>query len=406
MKELEIKAPLFPESISEGALVAWHYHPGDWVKRDEPLAEIETEKVVLEIVAPEDGKLKSVNKAEGDIILSEEILAHFIVQPADETAHAESATAKKSQASQVASPAARKLASEKNVDISALVGTGKSGLVTKDDVAKAAEDDVAKATEGNVAKASPAPKAAALKAPIAPAVAGQRLESRVPMTRLRATIARRLVEAQNSAAMLTTFNEVNMSAVMALRARCKDEFAEVHNGTRLGFMSFFVCAAVEALRKFPSVNASLDGSDIVYHGYYDISVAVSTDRGLVTPVVRNADLMTLAEIENCVRQYGEKAQAGKLAIEDMQGGTFTISNGGVYGSLLSTPILNPPQTAILGMHAIQDRPVAIDGEICIQPMMYLALSYDHRLIDGAEAVRFLVAIKRAVEDPARILLAL
>lgn len=399
MAEIDIKAPLFPESISEGVLAVWHHKPGDWVKQDEPLADVETEKAILEIVAPKDGQLKDLIKAEGDTVLSEEVLCHFVVQPVDKD---ESASAVKPAGCETvpelpevaASPAARKLASKKSIDVAGLTGTGKGGLVTKEDVVKAVQ-------AGDTQKMP-----AASASPPTPVVAGERLETRVPMTRLRATIAKRLVSAQHNAAMLTTFNEANMSAVMALRARYKDEFAEAHAGIRLGFMSFFICAAVEALRKFPAVNASLDGDDIVYHGYYDISVAVGTDRGLVTPVVRNADMMTLAEIEDQIRLYGEKAQAGKLAIEDMQGGTFTISNGGVYGSLLSTPIINPPQTAILGMHAINDRPVAIDGEVRIQPMMYLALSYDHRLIDGSEAVRFLVSIKRSVEDPARMLLAI
>jgi 2-oxoglutarate dehydrogenase E2 component (dihydrolipoamide succinyltransferase) len=283
-------------------------------------------------------------------------------------------------------------------------GSGRDGRITKEDVEKAA------------ATPAPAPAAAAPAAPAAPAsetlqrlpgvgqVEGERPERRVPMTRLRASIARRLVEAQQTAAMLTTFNEVNMQPIMDLRARYKDEFEKAHNGTRLGFMSFFVRAATEALKRFPAVNGSIDGNDIVYHGYYDVGVAVGTDRGLVVPIIRDADGLSLAQIEESIRDYGLKARDGKLALEDMAGGTFTISNGGVFGSLMSTPILNPPQTAILGMHKIQDRPMAVNGQVVIQPMMYLALSYDHRLIDGSEAVRFLVTIKDLLEEPARMLL--
>jgi 2-oxoglutarate dehydrogenase E2 component (dihydrolipoamide succinyltransferase) len=402
---IEIKAPTFPESIADGTVAAWHKQPGEVVVRDEVLAEIETDKVVLEIVAPADGTLKEIVKAEGESVLSEEVIAIFVEGAAPEagarapddaamapTAAAAAVTARSGK-TPAASPAARKIAAEKSLDLARVDGSGRAGRVTKEDVLRAAE-----------AKA-PARAPAPVPAPEAPLPAPEeRPERRVPMTRLRASIARRLVEAQRTAAMLTTFNEVDMSAVMALRSRYREEFERRHNGTRLGFMSFFVRASVEALKRFPAVNASIDGNDILYHGYYDIGVAVSTERGLVVPVIRDADALGLAQIEDHIRDFGAKARDGKLSIEDISGGTFTISNGGVFGSLLSTPILNPPQTGILGMHKIQERPVAVEGQVVIRPMMYLALSYDHRLIDGQEAVRFLVAIKELIEEPARIML--
>ena len=297
----------------------------------------------------------------------------------------------------VASPAARKLAEESGVDLRGIQGSGKSGLVTKEDILSA----VAKAQDIGVPPGDPANQTQSQAAMVE---TGERIERRVPMTRLRASIAKRLVDAQQTAAMLTTFNEVDMSAIMSLRAQYKEAFEKAHNGTRLGFMSFFVRACTEALKRFPAVNASIDGNDIVYHGYQDVGVAVSSPRGLVVPVIRDADSLTLAEVEEQIKIFGEKAQNAQLSIEDMTGGTFTISNGGVFGSMLSTPILNPPQTAILGMHKIQDRPMAIDGQVVVRPMMYLALSYDHRLIDGQEAVRFLVTVKDFLEEPARILL--
>jgi 2-oxoglutarate dehydrogenase E2 component (dihydrolipoamide succinyltransferase) len=297
----------------------------------------------------------------------------------------------------VASPAARKLAEESGVDLRGIRGSGKSGLVTKEDILSA----VAKAQDIGVPPGDPANQTQSQAAVVE---TGERIERRVPMTRLRASIAKRLVDAQQTAAMLTTFNEVDMSAIMSLRAQYKEAFEKAHNGTRLGFMSFFVRACTEALKRFPAVNASIDGNDIVYHGYQDVGVAVSSPRGLVVPVIRDADSLTLAEVEEQIKIFGEKAQNAQLSIEDMTGGTFTISNGGVFGSMLSTPILNPPQTAILGMHKIQDRPMAIDGQVVVRPMMYLALSYDHRLIDGQEAVRFLVTVKDFLEEPARILL--
>ena len=412
---MEIKAPAFPESISEGTVAVWHKNPGDLVERDELLVDIETDKVVLEVVAPANGRLSDVVKDEGDIVLSEEVIAHF--QEVEATASVPRTASSAVQPEVVAevtpadpvgevsaSPAARKLAEENGVDLNQVIGSGKSGRITKDDIAKkmaavtpSVTDTGLAAYVALVAEADPGEVSRA---------SGERVERRVPMTRLRASIAKRLVEAQHNAAMLTTFNEVDMSPVMALRRKYQDEFQARHNGTRLGFMSFFVRTSVEALKRFPSVNASIDGNDVVYHGFYDIGVAVTTDRGLVVPVVRDADALSLAQIEDQISEYGVKARDGKLSIDEMTGGTFTISNGGVFGSLLSTPILNPPQTGILGMHKIQERAMVVDGEVVIRPMMYLALSYDHRLIDGQEAVRFLIAIKGLLEDPARILLEL
>ena len=391
---LEIKAPVFPESVADGTVATWHKKPGDAVKRDELLVDIETDKVVLEVVSPADGVLQDVLKQEGDTVLSQELLAHVTEgAAAAPAASAPAAEPAKAEAPAAAGPAARKAAAEAGVNVANLTGSGVGGRVTKADVLAAP-----KAAAPTSTPAASAPAAAA-----APLAAGERIEKRVPMTRLRAKVAERLLEAKQSTAMLTTFNEVNMKPVMDLRKQYVDKFEKVH-GVRLGFMSFFVKAATEALKRFPAVNASIDGNDIVYHGYSDIGVAVSSDRGLVVPVLRDAEQMSLAEIEKGVMAYGKKARDGKLSIEDMTGGTFTISNGGVFGSLLSTPILNLPQTAILGMHKIQERPMAVDGQVVILPMMYLALSYDHRLIDGKEAVSFLVAIKELVEDPARLLL--
>ncbi|MFC3680718.1 2-oxoglutarate dehydrogenase complex dihydrolipoyllysine-residue succinyltransferase [Bacterioplanoides pacificum] len=400
---IEIKAPTFPESVADGTVATWHKQPGEAVQRDELIVDIETDKVVLEVVAPADGALKNILKGEGDVVLSDEVLAIFeagaVADAAPAAAEAPAAEAADDSGSDdaVAGPAARKLAAEKGVNLADVKGTGKGGRVTKEDVQ-------------NHLKAAPAAAPAAAAAPAKPAAqpalnlpAGERIEKRVPMTRLRATIARRLVEAQQNAAMLTTYNEVNMKPVMELRAKYKDRFEKAH-GVKLGFMSFFTKAATEALKRFPAVNASIDGNDMVYHGYQDIGVAVSSDRGLVVPVLRDTDGMGLAEIESTIADFGKRARDGKLGIEEMQGGTFTISNGGIFGSLMSTPILNPPQTAIMGMHKIQERPMAVDGEVVILPMMYLALSYDHRMIDGKEAVQFLVTIKELLEDPARLLL--
>ena len=406
---MDIKAPTFPESITEGTVAVWHKGAGEPIRRDDLLVDIETDKVVLEVVAPEDGRLVQIRKQEGDLVESEEVLATFAVGEVDAAQAAEPAAALVAPVRPAsASPAARKLADEKGLDIAKVQGTGKDGRITKEDVAQYVIEERPTPPPERTPTPAPAPEPAPEpEAGVYPDQAvGERVERRVPMTRLRASIAKRLVEAQRNAAMLTTFNEVDMSPVMALRNKYREEFQARHNGTRLGFMSFFVRASVEALKRFPAVNASIDGDDIIYHGYYDIGVAVSTDRGLVVPVVRDADALGLAQIEDQINRYGRKARDGKLAIEDISGGTFTISNGGVFGSLLSTPILNPPQTAILGMHKIQERPVVAAGKVVVRPMMYLALSYDHRLIDGREAVRFLVAVKQLLEDPARILLEL
>ncbi|MEO0442386.1 MAG: 2-oxoglutarate dehydrogenase complex dihydrolipoyllysine-residue succinyltransferase [Pseudomonadota bacterium] len=396
---VEIKTPTFPESVQDGTIASWHKAPGEALSRDELIVEIETDKVVLEVVAPADGAMGDILKAEGDTVLSNEVIAYLVEGGSGSTAAAPAAatpTPAPASGDAVASPSARKLAAEKAIDLNSITGTGKSGLITKEDVQAAAS---APASVPTVAPAKPAASAPPLLAP-----SGERIEKRVPMTRLRKRIAERLLKATQTTAMLTTFNEVNMGPVMALRQKYKDQFEKVHDGTRLGFMGFFVKAAVEGLKKFPAINASIDGDDIVYHGYQDVGVAVSTPGGLVVPVLRNAETLGLAAIESGIRDFGARARDGKLGIDEMTGGTFTITNGGVFGSLLSTPILNPPQTAILGMHKIQERPMAVNGEVVIQPMMYLALSYDHRMVDGKEAVQFLVAIKDLLEDPARILL--
>lgn len=402
----EIKAPVFPESVQDGTIVEWHVAEGEQVSRDQLLAEIETDKVVLEVVAPDDGVVTSIVKGVDDTVLSAEVIAQFeagaTAEPkagnAEELSKEEADKGTTIDPASVAapvqpkgaegdfkdqSPAVRKAAKETGVNPADVEGSGRGGRVTKSDMI----NPTLKTTSGSV---------------IATAV-GERAETRVPMTRLRKRIAERLLSATQETAMLTTFNEVNMKPLMDLRAKYKDQFEKRH-GVKLGFMSLFVKAATEALKRFPAVNASIDGDDIVYHGYYDVGVAVSSDRGLVVPVLRDTDSMGLADIEGGIRDYAVKAREGKLAIEEMTGGTFTITNGGVFGSLLSTPIINPPQTAILGMHAINERPVAVNGEVVILPMMYLALSYDHRLIDGKDAVQFLVAIKELIEDPARLIL--
>lgn len=410
---IDIKVPAFPESVQEGTVATWHKQPGEAVARDELLVDIETDKVVLEVVAPQDGALTEILQAEGAILKGGEILARFDGAAAGTSAEA-SAPAPEPSATRdtdsgsvvIASPAAKKWAAERNIHLNQITGTGRDGRITKEDVvnfetADAAPANTEEATATPVVSASPAPTS--VPAPTAPPL-GERVEKRVPMTRMRARIAERLLEVTQSTAMLTTFNEVDMHRVMELRSQFRDLFEKVHNGTRLGFMGFFVRAVVEALKRFPLVNASIDGNDVVYHGYQDVGVAVSTDRGLVVPILRNADQMSIAEIESAIVEYSTRARSGKLTIEEITGGTFTITNGGVYGSLMSTPILNPPQTAILGMHAIKERPVAEDGQIVIRPMMNLALSYDHRLIDGREAVLFLVAIKDMIENPAKILL--
>jgi 2-oxoglutarate dehydrogenase E2 component (dihydrolipoamide succinyltransferase) len=408
---IEIKTPTFPESVADGTVATWYKKPGEAISRDELIVDIETDKVVLEVVASADGVLKEILKGEGEVVLSAEVLGFFEEGAAVTAAPAEELKVEEVETVEgiIMSPAARKMAEENGISAKDVVATGKDGRVTKEDILNHLKAP-------KVSKAAPAPAAASSSAS-APAAkvagnsnagsisfdAGDRIEKRVPMTRLRATIARRLVSAQQNAAMLTTYNEVNMKPIMELRKKYQDRFVKAH-GVKLGFMSFFVKAATEALKKFPAVNASIDGSDMIYHGYQDIGVAVSTERGLVVPILRDTDAMGLAEVESSIGDFGARARDGKLGIDEMQGGTFTISNGGTFGSLLSTPILNPPQTAIMGMHKIQDRPMAINGEVVILPMMYLALSYDHRMIDGKEAVQFLVAIKDMLEDPARLLL--
>lgn len=416
---IEIKAPSFPESVAEGSVANWYKKAGEPVQRDELIVDIETDKVVLEVVAPSSGSISKVLKEEGDTVLSGEVIAEFVTGDVPVTESETSTNSASSETEQpsvdietdadvvsegFASPAARKLIEENALDAAAITATGKGGRITKEDVINHMKVDdepkpVAAPVASSVSHTPPGPAAT-----LNTSLTSDRPEKRVAMTRLRSTIAKRLVEAQQNAAMLTTYNEVNMQPIMELRSRYKEDFAKQHDGVKLGFMSFFVKAATEALKRFPGVNASIDGNDIVYHGYQDIGVAVSTERGLVVPVLRNAENMGLAEIESSINDYGLKAREGKLAIEDMTGGTFTISNGGVFGSLMSTPILNPPQTAILGMHKIQERPMAVDGQVVVLPMMYLALSYDHRMIDGREAVQFLVTIKDLLEDPARILL--
>lgn len=409
---IEIKAPTFPESVQDGTIATWHKQAGEAVTRDELIVDIETDKVVLEVVAPADGVISEIVKGEGEVVLSNELIAKLTegqqgaaptkheksADPAAATKEPETTGSASGSGDALANPAAKKLAAEKGIDLSSVKGTGKDGRITKEDVLNHVDASAS-------AQPASAPEKSGASAPqVTVDQDGPRVEKRVPMTRLRARIAERLLDATQSTAMLTTFNEVNMAPVMELRKRYKDLFEKVHNGSRLGFMSFFVKAAVEALRRLPAVNASLDGNDIVYHGYQDVGVAVSTEKGLVVPVLRNAENMGLAEIENTIRDFGARARDGKLSIDEMTGGTFTITNGGVFGSLMSTPILNPPQAAILGMHKIQERPMAVNGKVEILPMMYLALSYDHRLIDGKEAVQFLVAIKEMIEDPARILL--
>ncbi len=400
----EIKAPSLPESVPDGTIATWYKKEGESVSRDELLVDIETDKVLLEVVAPGDGVLQSIKKAEGDTIVSNELLAMFEIGAAGAVAApVETASEPEPKADVIEdnsavdvlmSPAAKKIIEENSVDPKLVTSTGKDGRITKEDVLNYLDKPK---VESPAPVSATEPKTQSIQS-------GPRAEERVPMTRLRAKVAERLLQATTTTAMLTTFNEINMQPVMDLRSKYKDMFEKKHYGTKLGFMSFFVRASIEALKQFPAVNASIDGSDIVYHGYQDIGVAVSSPRGLVVPVLRDADNMSLANIEQNIRDFGVKARDGKLGIEEMTGGTFTISNGGVFGSLLSTPILNPPQTAILGMHKIQERPMAVDGEVKILPMMYLALSYDHRMIDGKEAVQFLVTIKDLLEDPARILL--
>mgnify|MGYP001821318334 FL=1 len=409
---IEIKAPAFPESVADGEVAAWHKQEGEAVSRDELIVEIETDKVVMEVVAPEDGVLTKIHAQEGDTIQSEQLLATLeqgatASAPATESAAPETSESDASADEDLAAllgPAARQLVEEHQLDISQIAGSGKNGRITKEDILKHMKAGGGSTAAPAAAAAPSAEPAGIPSAPLEPS--GERVEKRVPMTRMRAKIAERLLNATQETAMLTTFNEVNMAPMMALRSKYKEQFEKAHNGTRLGFMGMFVKAACEALKRFPEVNASIDGSDVVYHGYQDIGVAVSTPNGLVVPVLRDADFMSIADVEAAIKDLGLRARDNKLTIEDMTGGTFTVTNGGVFGSLMSTPILNPPQTGILGMHKIQERPMAVNGEVVILPMMYLALSYDHRLIDGKTAVQFLVAIKDLIEDPARILLQL
>ncbi|MCB1703286.1 MAG: 2-oxoglutarate dehydrogenase complex dihydrolipoyllysine-residue succinyltransferase [Halioglobus sp.] len=415
---IEIKAPAFPESVADGEVAAWHKSEGESVSRDELIVEIETDKVVLEVVAPADGTISKIHVQQGETIQSEQLLATLEkgkVEKAEQEAAPEKAASKAQKQSEdgapatdLLGPAARQLVEKHKLDPSAIKGSGKGGRILKEDIlAYMKSQEAAPKAEPAAAEPAPAKPEAESVAPVVPmGPSGERIERRVPMTRMRAKIAERLLDASQQTAMLSTFNEVNMAPVMALRNKYKEQFEKTHNGTRLGFMGFFVKAACEALKRFPAVNASIDGNDIVYHGYQDIGVAVSTKGGLVVPVMRDADFMSLADVEAAIRDMGQRAKDNKLTIEDMTGGTFTVTNGGVFGSLLSTPILNPPQTGILGMHKIQDRPMAVNGEVVILPMMYLALTYDHRLIDGKTAVQFLVAIKDLIEDPARILLQL
>ena len=405
---VEIKAPAFPESVADGVVSAWHKGPGDSVARDELLVEIETDKVVMEVVAPAPGVIEVIRVAEGETITSEAVLATLSAgaagtqTPGDESGSAGAAmdTARESAESIPMGPAVRALLDEHGLSPEGIEATGKGGRLLKEDVLSHLKQAPTQRSPEPVAPAGkPADADLNVDGPTS-----ERVEKRVPMTRMRARIAERLLGATQQTAMLTTFNEVNMAPLMKLRRQYRDEFESVHNGTRLGFMGFFVKAACEALKRFPEVNASIDGNDVVYHGYQDIGVAVSVDEGLVVPVLRDADFMSIADVEAAIASFGSKARDKKLTIEEMTGGTFTVSNGGIFGSLLSTPILNPPQTGILGMHTIQERPIAMDGEVVIQPMMYLALSYDHRLVDGKTAVQFLVTVKGLIEDPARILL--
>lgn len=408
---IEIKVPNLPESVSEATVSVWHLKAGDKVSREQNLVDLETDKVMLEVPSTADGVLTEIRVQAGQTVKAGDVIG---VVSEGATAAAPAAAPAKAEAAVPAAaatdddtqgPAVRKLLAELGLSASTLIsagaGTGKGGRLTTEDVKAYAAN--LKAAPAAAPKAAPAP--AAVAAPAPKAVLGARTEQRVPMTRIRARIAERLVEAQATAAMLTTFNEVDLKAVGEIRAKYKEPFEKAH-GVKLGFMSFFVRAAIEALKKYPAVNASIDGNDVVYHGYYDIGVAVSTERGLVVPVVRDADALNLGDIEKAIGALGVKARANKLTMEDLSGGTFSITNGGVFGSMMSTPILNPPQAAILGMHGIFDRPIAVNGQVVIRPMMYLALTYDHRLIDGREAVLFLKHIKDCLEDPARLLLSL
>jgi len=414
----EIRVPQLPESVADATLVAWHKQPGDAIARDENLADLETDKVVLEVPAPANGVVREIRVPSGAVVRSGQVLAVIdegataaaapkpaagsAAPPAARTAPAAAAPAAAPAAdgNSRLSPSVRRLVEENHLDPASIPASGRDGRLTKSDIV----DYLGKKPAPAAAEAAPTPSAPAARAPAPPAAArGARAEQRVPMTRLRARIAQRLIEAQSTQALLTTFNEVDLTALQELRARYKERF-EKEFGVKLGFMSFFVKASIAALKRFPVLNASVDGNDIIYHEYYDIGVAVSTERGLIVPVVRDADGKSFAAIEKEVAEYARKAREGSIAIEDLTGGTFTITNGGVFGSLMSTPIVNAPQSAILGMHKVQERPMVVNGQVAVRPMMYLAVTYDHRIIDGREAVQFLVAIKDALEDPGRMLL--
>ncbi len=402
---IEVRVPQLPESVADATLVSWHKKPGDAVARDENLVDLETDKVVLEVPAPTAGVLKELKVDNGATVTSGQVLAVLEEGAAASAgAAASSAAAKPARrddtAAQKLSPSVRRMVEENQLNPSQIPGSGKDGRITKTDVVTHLGQKPA-AASSPAASASPATEARR-PAP-APAVRGNRSEQRVPMTRLRARIAERMVQAQTTQALLTSFNEVDLRAVQDLRARYKEKFEKSH-GTRLGFMSFFVKASIEALKKFPVVNASVEGNDIIYHEYYDVGVAVSTERGLIVPILRDADQMSFADIEKAVAAFAQRARDGAITLEELTGGTFTITNGGVFGSLMSTPIVNSPQSAILGMHKIQDRPMVVDGQVVVRPMMYIALTYDHRIIDGKEAVQFLVTVKEQLEDPSRLLL--
>ncbi len=390
---VEVKVPVFSESVTEGTLLNWHKKVGERVERDEVLIEVETDKVVLEVTAPQAGVLASVNKNPGDVVESAQLLATIDTEATAATVPAQAAAESVAPPAAVAetlSPAVRKMVAETGAKPEEISGTGKAGRVTKGDVIE------------HLAKPAAAPHAAPAR-PAASVPAGARPEQRVPMTRIRQRIAERLKEAQNTAAVLTTFNEVNMQPVMDLRKKYQDSFTKKH-GVKLGFMSFFVKAVTEALKQFPIVNASVDGADIIYHGYFDVGIAVATERGLVVPILRDADTMSLADIEKAIAEFAGRARNNKLTLQDMSGGTFSITNGGTFGSMLSTPIINQPQSAILGMHTITERAVVENGQIVVRPMMYLAVSYDHRIIDGSDAVQFLVKVRDLLQDPTRFLL--
>jgi 2-oxoglutarate dehydrogenase E2 component (dihydrolipoamide succinyltransferase) len=399
---IEIKVPVLPESVTDATVAKWYKKEGEAIERDENLVDLETDKVMLEVPAPQSGVVGKIMAEEGATVTANQVLAVLTeaaagaapaankakAAPAKAEATVAAESSSSAQAADALSPAVRRLVAEHDLDVSQIKGSGKDGRITKEDVENFIQQKPASKSEAKVST---------------PAVSGAREEKRVPMSRLRQRVAERLVEVQQTAAILTTFNEINMKPVMDLRKQYKDKFEKAH-GVKLGFMSFFTKAAIEALKRFPAVNASIDGKDIIYHNYYDVGIAIGSERGLVVPILRNAETMSMADIEKQIKDYSERAQSGKISIDEMTGGTFTITNGGVFGSMMSTPIINPPQTAILGMHNIVQRAVVENGEIVIRPMMYVALSYDHRVIDGRESVQFLVTIKQMIEDPARLLL--